>query len=145
MWDTILVPVDLTQSSEKIVKKAVSFARTNRATLILCHVSEIAYVEGSYENFLYTGVDHKNHSIDQLRMEELKKYVIDLGHNDVQTMLLSSTSVSGCIIYEVCADYKIDLIVVGGSLQSKLKSFVLGTTASHITKNATCDVFVVKN
>lgn len=144
MYKTILVPVDFSDQSKTLVKKATQFALENKATLIIAHVSEVAYIDGGYETYLYTGYDTVAHNSDMAKINELKELAHSLGLEDVVTEIATSTSIVGTILYEFCENYPVDLIVIGSSKNKKIQHFLLGDIAANIVRHSKCDVFVNK-
>ncbi len=144
MYKNILVAVDLKDKSEELVLKAAKFANTNDADLIIVHVFEAAYLDGGFEAYLYSGIDAANHSVSQGRMNELYDYAKSLGVKNVNTKVVTSTSVSGCINYELEESYDIDLIVIGHSQKEGVAKVISGNIPAAVVRNSKCDVFVVK-
>ncbi len=143
MYKNILVAVNLKEDSEKIVKKAAKFAKDNSADLIITYIFEATYIEGGFEAYLYSGLNSETHGVNQVRLNELKELATDMGVKKVITNSITSTSISGCINYELTDMYNIDLIVIGHTKKEGIAKAIAGHIPSSVVKNAKCDVFVV--
>ncbi len=143
MYKNILVAVDLKEHSEKIVKKAAEFAFANNADLIIVHVFEAVYLEGGFDAYLYNGFNRETHGANQVILNDLKDIAMAMGCKNVLTKVVTSTSVSGCINYELEEEYDIDLIVIGHNKKQGISKVVAGNIPSTVVRNSKCDVFVV--
>ncbi len=143
MYKNILVSVDLKDRSKDIVTRAVDFAKANNAHLMIVYIFEAAYLEGGFEAYLYSGVDQATHGVNQEKLKELVDHAKSLGCENVVSKIITSTSVSGCINYELEENYDIDLIVMGHSARQGLSRAIGGHIPSTVVRNSKCDVFVV--
>ncbi len=105
----ILVAVDLSEDSHRLIDRAVMLAKPLDAKLSFIHI-DVNYAE------LYTGlidinlVDTQNHSMD-MAQKELQK-LEDYADYPIQHRLVGSGDLSS----EICdtvKEYKIDLVILG--------------------------------
>ncbi len=140
MYQRILVPVDLNQLD--VAKTAMERAKV-LATLtggVVRLVNVMSIVPFAYLEYVPADFDR----LEQGRVEaDLKKHAADLGLDEGRV----STAVRlGGVYHEVLAeakDWKADLIVVG-SHQPSMSTYLIGSNAAKIVRYATCSTLVVR-
>ncbi len=140
MFKTILVPVDLgeVEAAKPAIDKAVELAGSSGGSLRLIYVRAIVPV--TYMEFMPPAFDEEQQADADTRLAELA------GGVDLPADRVSSVVGLGSVYNEVLnqAD-KIgaDLIVVG-SHQPNMATYLLGSNASTIVRHAKCSVLVVR-
>lgn len=116
-YNTIIVPVDATISSQKAVKHALHIARLEGSKLILVHVSETAEVEKIFpkqlsEKIIKTVDNELKKLLDSARGEAQKLSI------DLEEKVLEGEDIGGELIKFAKARHS-DLIVMGSELLRK--------------------------
>ncbi len=141
MFKTILVPVDLgeVEAARPAIDKAVEIARSStESTIRLIYVRPIVPV--TYMEFMPPAFDEEQQADADRRLAELAAGV------DLPSERVSAAVGLGSVYNEVLnqADQiGADLIVVG-SHQPSMATYLLGSNASAIVRHAKCSVLVVR-
>ena len=141
MFKTILVPVDLgeVEAARPAIDKAVEIARSSpESSIRLIYVRPIVPV--TYMEFMPPAFDEEQQADADRRLAELAARV------DLPADRVSSVVGLGSVYNEVLnqADrIGADLIVVG-SHQPSMATYLLGSNASTIVRHAKCSVLVVR-
>jgi nucleotide-binding universal stress UspA family protein len=141
MFKTILVPVDLgeVEAARPAIDKAVEIARSSpESSIRLIYVRPIVPV--TYMEFMPPAFDEEQQADADRRLAELAAGV------DLPSERVSAAVGLGSVYNEVLnqADQiGADLIVVG-SHQPSMATYLLGSNASAIVRHAKCSVLVVR-
>jgi nucleotide-binding universal stress UspA family protein len=141
MFKTILVPVDLgeVEAARPAIDKAVEIARSSpESSIRLIYVRPIVPV--TYMEFMPPAFDEEQQADADRRLAELAAGV------DLPSERVSAAVSLGSVYNEVLnqADQiGADLIVVG-SHQPSMATYLLGSNASAIVRHAKCSVLVVR-
>jgi nucleotide-binding universal stress UspA family protein len=141
MFKTILVPVDLgeVEAARPAIDKAVEIARSSpESSIRLIYVRPIVPV--TYMEFMPPAFDEEQQADADRRLAELAAGV------DLPSERVSAAVSLGSVYNEVLnqADQiGADLIVVG-SHQPSMATYLLGSNASTIVRHAKCSVLVVR-
>jgi nucleotide-binding universal stress UspA family protein len=140
MFKTILVPVDLgeVEAAKPAIDKAVELAESSGGSLRLIYVRAIVPV--TYMEFMPPAFDEEQQADADRRLAELAAGV------DLPSERVSAAVGLGSVYNEVLnqADQiGADLIVVG-SHQPSMATYLLGSNASAIVRHAKCSVLVVR-
>jgi nucleotide-binding universal stress UspA family protein len=141
MFKTILVPVDLgeVEAARPAIDKAVEVARSSpESSIRLIYVRPIVPV--TYMEFMPPAFDEEQQADADRRLAELAAGV------DLPSERVSAAVGLGSVYNEVLnqADQiGADLIVVG-SHQPSMATYLLGSNASAIVRHAKCSVLVVR-
>lgn len=139
--NTILVPVDFSETSGNALTYAVHLANYLSANIVLLHVNSIPVYNNENDILIYTMQDSKVDSLKLLKekAENLKtsnqlignvEYYVEVGGIE--------TSIS-----EYVSNKNIDLIVMGITGHSKIGQFILGSSAVSISRESTVPVFII--
>lgn len=144
MYKNILLPIDLESESswKKALPTAIDLAGHYKAKLhVLTVVPEIISV-GAPLMAPYFPDDWEEKLISHAQ-GLLKNFV----EKHIPAALKATFSISRGSIYAqilaVAADRKIDLILMA-SHRPEIKDYLIGPNAAHVTRHATCSVFVVR-
>ncbi|HKO45618.1 MAG TPA: universal stress protein [Pyrinomonadaceae bacterium] len=136
--ERILCPVTLPPESDEALRYAVSLARTFNAELFLCHCAG----PPSLVNFLTDTNDHQSEQKELV--EALTRVIGPVGHGSPpwDVIVTESGKDTGETIVQTARQQRIDLIV----MRSRRSPVVglLGSTAEHVSRNASCPVLVVR-
>ncbi len=138
MYNTVLVAVDLSEDSHKVIKKAAKFAGGN-SILHLVHVVEP--VAAAYSMDIYAvNVSELQQEAIKFAEQKLEKIGHDLSiaSDHVHTLL----GAPGPAIRNLATELEADAIVIGSHGHSGWK-ILLGSTAIKVLHGSTCDVLTV--
>jgi nucleotide-binding universal stress UspA family protein len=138
----ILVPVDFSENSQKILRTAAEFAVKFKAELA------VIFVVQSFDD--YSGFFVPHMPIIQLE-EEMVKSAQEKIKSFVAETLNGSTShttaiLSGDVVEEInrfAEEQKVDLIVMGTHGYKGLDKILFGSVAEKIVKTAPCPVLTI--
>ncbi len=134
----ILVGIDASSYSVKVLERAVGLARAFGAELEVVHVFEMPFV---YD--LGAAVN-----VEQLRSAEAEAVwsaaqpVLEAA-DDLDIIQTDLTGGAARMLVHQAGESNADLIVVGNRGRGDLASLVLGSTSHGVIHTAPCDVFIV--
>jgi len=138
----LLVGVDLSASTETILKKAEEIAIALSAKMWLLHVAEpepdfVGFEAGpqSVRDSLSERF-HNEHRQVQSLADRLRKEGVDT------TALLVQGATAETILKEA-AKLSVDMIVVGSHGRGKMYELLLGSVSEEVVKNSECPILVV--
>ena len=143
---TILVPVDFSDVTLRVVKAAAHLAKPFGSRVVLMHVSEgysqrFAFGSGPEDAPAEPAETGVAESAARRRLDELQDLVLSAG--------LESTSIelTGPPVEQIMTQAettRVDLIVLGTHGRTGLTRLVLGSVAEEVLRKATCPVLTVK-
>ena len=138
----ILVAVDLSESTEKVMKKAEEIAKALSAKLWILHIAEpepdfVGYDVGpqSVRDFLSKEFHDEHRQIQKLA-DRVRKAGLDA------TALLMQGSSAETILKE-SSKLGIDMIVVGSHGRGAMHQILLGSVSEGIIHGSRCPILVV--
>ncbi|BAO44696.1 universal stress protein [Thiolapillus brandeum] len=143
-YRNILVALDFTPHSQKVLARALEAVRFYNAKLSLIHAVENTFYPdlgndlAMYDPAEFVEFDQKRHDRAVMLMDKLAR---ELDYPNVQHEVIWGGPNSAILSYAEAQ--KADLIVVGSHGRHGLAK-LLGSTAAAIVHNARCDVFVVR-
>lgn len=140
---TILVPLDFTDRSRRLLEMAASLARRFSADLVLLHI---------YERYEYASAcispDHFRRTNDRVRriaLETLKKFQASFAADDL--IRAAEVRVASGYLETAVADTAkavgADLIAITSHNRSGFRRLFLGSRAELIARHAGCPVLIV--
>jgi nucleotide-binding universal stress UspA family protein len=137
---TILVPVDFSNVSVKVVETASSLADAFDSRVILVHVTEpepefVGYDPGPLSVRVIVAADI---GAERRRLDALKE---KFGARDVLALHVQGSTPDEII--ELARDHSADLIVIGSHGHGALYHLFVGSVTTAILKDAPCPVLVV--
>lgn len=137
---TILVPVDFSDVSEKVIETAARVGAAFGSKVILVHIAEpepefVGYDPGPLTVRVAVATDIH---ADQRRLEALKQ---KLGAADVLALHVQGSTPEE--ILKLAREHGADLIVMGSHGHGALYHLFVGSVANAVLKDATCPVMVV--
>jgi universal stress protein A len=136
----LLVAVDLTEDSARVVRHAAALAERMGSRITLLHVVEYIPVDPAGEALLPPPVDMEDELIDSAR-RRLDRLAGELGLGETDSLVEIGQTRSE--IKRLAAEHEADLIVLGSRERHGL-ALLLGTTERSVIHNAPCDVLVVR-
>lgn len=150
MYETILVPVDESELSKRVIEQALAIAEKFDSTVHAMHVVDDR------------GSSHISKSVDELSRDSVKRREIDerrekagteLTENVVERGRESGVTVEQVVftgdpaetITDYAAEEGIDLIVLGAKGRSAVGKFLLGDVAGKVARHATTQVLLVRS
>jgi universal stress protein A len=138
-YKTIVVAVDLTKESHKVVMRAQDIALLNGSAIHFVHVIEpFSYVYGGDGIIAYADVETERQTLAKSQLEKFSaRYEIPKSHLHLENGNAANT------IHELSEKIKADLIVIGSHGRSGI-SLLLGSTANSVLHGSKCDVLAVR-
>lgn len=139
MYKNILVAVDLSKDSLKVIDKAVAAADGDNSNIHLVHVVEP--VAAAYSMDIYAvninELQQEAIAMSEKKLKEIAKR-LSIDETKVHTLL----GAPGPEVRNLAAEVNADAIVIGSHGHSGWK-ILLGSTAIKVLHGATCDVLTV--
>lgn len=138
---TILVPVDFSDVTEKVLRTAADYSRAfGGCRIVLAHVVEMEPQILGYEpGPLNVGVPVvANLNADQRRLDAYK----DLFPGD-DVLVINVQGSTPDEILDLAQEHQADLIVMGAHSHGALYQLLAGSVASAVLKDATCPILLV--
>jgi nucleotide-binding universal stress UspA family protein len=140
--NTILVPIDFSETSENALNYATSLANYLTANLILLHVDTIPVYNNEYELVTYTIKDSIETSLELLKEKALKIKKDKLLIGDIT--YYAEAGELETTISEFITKKSIDLIVMGITGQStKIGQTLFGSNSIKISRESKIPVFII--
>jgi nucleotide-binding universal stress UspA family protein len=140
--DSILVPVDFSESSLTGLNYAIEFAKKFSARLLVLHVVDLGPLLGADT---YAPRDSAASEEAAMRDAEqgMSEYLrrVKFGEVPFQTQMIAGGSVQG--ICQVAAAENVDLIITATHGRTGLTHVLIGSTAEVVVRHAPCPVLVV--
>lgn len=139
MYDTILIPVDLSSTNEHVLGTAQTLGTPENTELQLLHVIETLQDEGNGEmNDFYEELREEA----EAKMAEWAEAVAEKGF-DVQTTILYGES--GPKVTEVADEEEVDLIVMRShKIDRDDPNVSIGSVSHQVAVFAPCSVYLVR-
>ncbi|HZG70526.1 MAG TPA: universal stress protein [Chondromyces sp.] len=140
-YQNILVAVDGSKEAEWALKKAIAIAKRNRATLNLVHIIDTrSYATAeAYDRSITDRAEKYGNGL----LDGYKKEAEAAGIEDIHTFVLYG-SPKTIIPRDAAQKTKADLIICGATGLNAMERFLIGSVSEHITREANCDVLVVR-
>lgn len=139
MYNKVIVAIDLSDESEKVLARALELVDSQSDKLVLVHAVEPIPAVWGMETYAMDPIELQQRIVDHAHglLEEIGgKHNIDKAN--LHTVLGSP----GNEIRNIAESQKADAIVIGGHGHSGWK-IMLGSTANKLLHGATCDVLTV--
>lgn len=142
--NTILVPVDFSETSDNALLYAVNIANYTSCNLLLLHVSSLPIYNNEYGLLTYS----INESV-QTNLELLKEKANQLKKDNVLNGEVECFSEVGdlkTVLFSYISDKNVDLIVMGiTGHETAIGKVVFGSNAVSISKESNIPVFIIPN
>lgn len=131
-YDRILVVLDGHPSQERVLDRAISMAADDRAELVVGHVVRL---DDDLEVARAAFLAQVEGRVERARAEQ--------GVRGVE-VLVTQGRIRGSIQADMLDALHPDLVICGSHKESSQRYAELGSVATYIVRNASCDVLVVK-
>ena len=139
MYNTILVAVDLSKDSLRVLDKAVAVANGDNSNIHLVHVVEPVAAAYSMDIYAVNVIEIQQEAISMTE-KKLKEIAKQLGIDEIKAHTLLGAP--GPEIRNLATEINADAVVIGSHGHSGWK-ILLGSTAIKVLHGATCDVLTV--
>lgn len=138
----IILPVDFSDSSNKLVDYAINFAKDINADIALIHVAatDIGFVIGDMGFQYFPEVEENEIKYELKELNKLQERVIAKGVNCTHIL---KQGIAGDTILDFATENSGDYIVVGSHGRSGLYDVFIGSLTKEITKKSKIPVLVV--
>ena len=137
----ILVPVDFSDCSRKVLQYGVSLARQFSAEVLLMHVVVSVPPLPQVPVLESQALDAKYHEQAARELSEWRREAV--AHAAVKAVVRRGVSASREIV-EAALESNSDLIVIGNHGRTGLARVFLGSTAEQVVRHAPCPVLVIR-
>ncbi|KRO23520.1 hypothetical protein IV88_GL000917 [Pediococcus argentinicus] len=142
-YKNILAPVDGSKATEAVLDKAIEVAKRNDTHLDILNVLEVNQFSDTYGGAVSGDVIYKLSEDVQERLDKLKKKAEAAGVKDVSVHVRFGNP-KPVIAKEFPEDHHNELIMIGSTGLNALERIMVGSVATYVSRNAICDVLVVK-
>lgn len=142
-YKNILAPIDGSKVTDTVLKKAIEVAKRDDTHLDILNVLEVNQFSDTYGGAVSGDVIYKLSEDVQKRLSELKKQAEDAGVKDVSVHVRFGNP-KPVIATEFPKDHHNELIMIGSTGLNALERLMVGSVATYVSRNAICDVLVVK-
>ena len=138
----IILPVDFSESSNKLVDYAILFAKDINAEIYLIHVAatDIGFVIGDMGFQYFPEVEENEIKYELKELNKLQERVVSQG---IPCNHILKQGVAGDTILEFAESQNGDYIVVGSHGRSGVYDVFIGSLTKEITKKSKIPVLVV--
>jgi nucleotide-binding universal stress UspA family protein len=136
----ILVAIDQTLSSHKVLESAVDIAKMKNANLTVLTVAET--ILDLDEMLEHEKIQNQLLERATVAIENAKEYA-SRNNLAINAIVIPGPSPAD-IILDYASKNSTNLIIVGSREKKGLERFVIGSVASKVVSHATCSVFVVR-
>ena len=142
---TILVPVDFSDVTLKVVKAAVHLAKPFQSKIILMHVSELGPplmgIGGGPDAVPVPQTHEPTASADYTeRFSRLQEMISSIG---LVSTLVNLEGIPIDLILSQAENLRVDLIILGSHSRGPLSHLFLGSVADGVLQRARCPVLIV--
>ncbi|MFP3723346.1 universal stress protein [Niallia circulans] len=141
-YQNIIVAVDGSDEADNAIKKAISIAKENNARLVIAHVIDTRSFAtvAAYDQSIAA-------KSDEFANELLDKYIVQATAAGIEKVVkaIEFGSPRAVVPREIATKYKADLIVCGATGLNAVERFIIGSVSEGITRNAPCDVLIVRS
>ena len=145
MIENILVPIDFSETTDKIIAVADEQALAFNATIHLLHV-QVPFVNASLHN-MESSLAYKDSSpeirkYDQEHLDEAAEKIKSRGISTETTLVDGNPSEE---ILSYCEANNIDVIIIGSHGHGALHHIILGSESEKVLHKSSCPVMVVRS
>jgi len=142
-YKSIVVPLDTSKFAELALAKAIGVATRNKSHLDLLSIID------THQSDYYGGLS--NGAIVNSLVQDATEYLSELvsqikekyGLSDISTHIRFGNPKT-VIAFDFIKDHQNDLVMMGASGMGALERVMNGSVTDFVTRNATCDVLVVR-
>ena len=142
VYKKILVATDFSDINQAAIQRARDMAIRDKCNLIVLHVIEHFPVSGGPLSSVFQDSDETNDELTRVYRTRMTELISKLGYDNVQAELRITSKSARHEILRFAQAHDVDLIVVAPHGTGIVGT--LGSTASGILNNASCDVLAVR-
>jgi len=142
-YKNILAPVDGSKISARLVEKAAAVAERNNTTLDLLYVIDTNSLSGLAGMSISGDVVYQLVQDAEEKLNTYQQIAKDNGATDINIHVRFG-SPKTVISRDFPEDHNTGLIVLGKSGLNAIERLFVGSVASFVVQNATCDVLIVQ-
>jgi universal stress protein A len=141
-YTSILLAIDFSAASDKVLQRGCHIAAQNNATLTLLHVVEyLPPVDLEFQSPSLPDWTINQELLENNARERLQKIACTSGHNSLSREVV--TGMPKQEIIRIAKEIKADLIILGSHGRHGFNR-LLGSTANPVLHNAPCDVLAIR-
>lgn len=156
MFQTILVALDHSATSQSVFEKALTLANATNARLVLAHIlspnEQPNLVLPAYLPSYFSELDHdvmrryreEWQALEQRGLEQLRSFANEARMAGVSAEFIQKIGDPGRLICSMASDWNADLILLGRQQCARTRDVVLGSTSYYVLHHALCSVLVVE-
>lgn len=139
---TVLAPIDLSPTSERVISSAIALARAVDARLVLLTVVPRVNVEGGALSLILAAADLAVEAERDVarRLTRLQRSLRDDG---VTAHVVHASGDPRCCILEKAQELSADYVIMAAHGDHAFDRSLIGGTASGVLRRATCPVVLV--
>lgn len=143
--ESILVPVDGSETAERSFDKAVKIAMTDHAHLDVLNVIDTRQFMGEMQDTLISGDTIYQMTQDaEEYLKSLKKWSHDNFNFDDISYHIRYGSPKRIISYDFIKDHNNSLIVMGATGLNAVERMLMGSVTEYVNQHALADVLIVR-
>ncbi|MDQ0477402.1 MULTISPECIES: universal stress protein [Chryseobacterium] len=138
----IILPVDFSEATDKLVEGAVKFAKETSGKIYLIHVapSDIGFAIGDMGFQYFPEVEQNEIKQELLQLNTIEQRIIAQG---IDCEHLLKQGVAGDIILEYAKDKRAGYIVMGSHGRSNMYDVFVGSLTKELTRRSPIPVLVI--
>jgi len=141
----VLCAVDFGESTGATVAHAVALAARMGAELTLLHVLETLPDRNRRPYFAVRELEPLREELEKWARQRFREVVSDEARAELNLRERIAAGSAHDEILRIAVEERADLIVLGARSQGPLERLVLGSTAHHVVRAATCPVLTVRS
>ncbi|MDF7668719.1 universal stress protein [Lactobacillus sp. ESL0701] len=143
--DSILVPVDGSESAERSFDKAVKIALTENAHIDILNVIDTRQFLGEMQDTLISGDTVYQMTQDTSKyLKSLKQWAHDNFDFDDIDYHIRYGSPKAVISYDFIKDHHDNLIIMGATGLNAVERMLMGSVTEYVNQHALADVLIVR-
>lgn len=142
-YKNVLVPVDGSNATDNLLKRAIEVAKENNAHLDILNVLEVNQFNQTYGGAVSGDVVFKLTENTEEQLHRMEQIARDAGLDNVDIHIRFGNP-KPIIANEFPADHDTDVIVIASTGLSAVERIIMGSVTSFVSRNAKCDVLIVK-
>lgn len=139
----LLVPVDFSAVTEKVIESAVALAKAFRGQVTLLHVIQPPVVAGGEYALPLEIVEEAVSTNQRNALQKLDGRLESFRGAGIECNVKTVIGAPAVAILEAAGSIGADCIVMGSHGHGRLYDFLVGSTANGVIKRAKCAVLVV--
>lgn len=138
----IILPVDFSEATDKLVEGALKFAKETKGKICLIHVapSDIGFAIGDMGFQYFPEVEQNEIKQELMQLNNLEQQIIAQG---VDCEHLLKQGVAGDIILEYAKEKKASYMVLGSHGRSNMYDVFVGSLTKELTRRSPIPVLVI--